>query len=288
MEENGIVQGAEEQEVTEPATTTTEPVNPTEGANEAVSATEPATEGTTEPNADKKTEEDSRFASVRRKAEAEARARYESQSQRTNDRIRQLCGDYVNPVTGKPIETFEEYLDALEAQQKSAREEELRSKGVDPKMIENMVNNSPVIKKAEQVLQQSAQMEAQRQFEADLKDLGKIDPSIKTEEDLIKHPSYPKVYELVSKNGLTLQDAYRLANYDTLSAKNSAAVKQASLNQAKAKNHLEATGSGMASNDSLVDVPASLASTWKSMNPGISDSEIKKKYNELLKNTGGK
>lgn len=284
MDGQEIVVGAEVQESTEPVTTETEPVNPTTEAGQEGETPQVAENATAEPTADGKTEEDSRFANVRRKAEADARAKYESQNQRRNDRIRQLCGDYVNPVTGKPIETFDEYLDALEAQQKSAREEELRSKGVDPKMIEDMVNNSPVIRQAEQVLHQSAQIEAQRQFEADLKEVGKIDPSIKTEEDLMNHPSYPKVYELVSKNGLTLQDAYRLANYETLSAKNSAAVKQAAVNQAKGKNHLETTGTGSAVEDNLVDVPASTMAAYKQFYPDLTEQQLKVKYNEFLNN----
>lgn len=288
MEENLNVQGAEAQEVTEPATTTTEPVNPTEEANESVSTTENAPEGTSEPTADGKTEEDSRFASVRRKAEADAKARYEAENSRRNEKIKQMCAGKVNPVTGQTIETMDDYFEALAAQEKLAREQELRSKGVDPRMIEEMVNNNPIVRQAQTVMQQSQEAEAKRQLEADIKEIGEIDPSIKSEADLFVHPSYQKVYELVSKNGLSVVDAYKLANYQNLSAKNTAAAKQAAVNQAKAKNHLEATGNGMASNDSLVDVPASLAATWRAMNPGISDSEIKTKYNEFLKNTGGK
>jgi hypothetical protein len=83
-------------------------------------------------------------------------------------------------------------------------------------------------------------------------------------------------------------DAYKLANYSTLSAKNTAAAKQAAINQINGKNHLEATSNGRATNDEMADVPASLAATWKSMNPGLTEAEIKVKYNEFLKNTGGK
>ena len=288
MEENNV-QGVEAQESTAPAeTTATEPVNPTETATEAPSTTENTTESTTEPTAESKTEEDSRFANVRRKAEEDAKAKYGAEIQRLNDRFRTMCVGYKNPDTGKPIETVEEYLVAYEAQQRNARNEELRAKGVDPKMIEDMVNQNPVVQQANAMILQNRQAEAQRKMEEDIKAISEIDQSIKTVQDLAKHASYQKVYDLVTKNGLSLVDAYKLANYSTLSAKNTAAAKQAAINQINGKNHLEATGNGRATNDEMADLPASLAATWKSMDPGLTEAEIKVKYNEFLKNTGGK
>ncbi len=288
MEENNV-QGVEAQESTAPAeTTATEHVNPTETATEAPSTTENATESTTEPTAESKTEEDSRFANVRRKAEEEARLKYSAETQRLNDRIRAMCAGVTNPNTGKPIETMADYIDALEAQRANARNEELRAKGVDPKMIEDMVNSNPLVQQANAVIQQNMQAEAQRQMEADVKAISEVDPSIKTVQDLVKHPSYQKVYDLVSKNGLSIADAYFLANRSELSAKNNAAAKQAAINQVKGKSHMEATGSGHATNDEMADVPASLMAMYKQGYPDLSEAEIKAKYNEFLKKTGGK
>lgn len=282
------VTGAEVQEAAAPETTATEPVNPTSEGQTAESTVETAENTTEAPTADGKTEEDSRFASVRRKAEEEARAKYGAETQKYNERIRQMCAGKTHPDTGKPIETLEDYFDALEAQERNAMNEELRAKGIDPKLIEDMVNNSPVVRQANAVMQMNMQAEAQRQLEEDIKVLSKIDPSIKTVNDLTSHSSYQQVFDLVSKHGLSLVDAYKLANYETLAAKSNAAAKQAAINQAKGKNHMEATGSGHSSNDELAEVPASLEATWKNMNPGLTESEIRVKYNEFLKNTGGK
>ena len=286
MEENMNVQGAEAQEATEPAeTTVTEPVNPTEGAE---GAQESATEANSEPTAERNTEEDARFASVRRKAEAEAKAKYDAQIAQANAEFKRLFGDYTNPITGKPIESAADYLAAFEAQQRQQMDNELRQKGIDPKMIEDAINNSPIVRQAEAMNRQFLQAEAERQLASDIKAIGEIDPAIKSEADLLNHPSYQKVFELVSKNGLTLTDAYKLANYSELSAKNNAAVKQAAINQAKGKAHMEATGSGHSTDDNLVDVPASTMQVYREAYPGLKDSEIKLKYNEFLKKTGGK
>ena len=286
MEENMNVQGAEAQEATEPAeTTVTEPVNPTEGAE---GAQESATEANSEPTAERNTEEDARFASVRRKAEAEAKAKYDAQIAQANAEFKRLFGDYTNPITGKPIESAADYLAAFEAQQRQQMDNELRQKGIDPKMIEDAINNSPIVRQAEAMNRQFLQAEAERQLASDIKAIGEIDPAIKSEADLLNHPSYQKVFELVSKNGLSLTDAYKLANYSELSAKNNAAVKQAAINQAKGKAHMEATGSGHSTDDNLVDVPASTMQVYREAYPGLKDSEIKLKYNEFLKKTGGK
>ena len=284
MDGQEFVTGAEVQEVTEPATTETEPVNPTAEATEKTeTATETAPQAETEPKADGKTEEDARFASVRRKAEEDARAKYDAQTAQINAEFKRMFGAYKNPETGKPIESWQDYLAAMEAQNRQQREAELRDKGIDPNIINEMVNNSPVIRQANQVIQQNVQMEAQRRLESDLKAVSEIDPTIKTMQDLLNHPSYGSVYEYVSKNGLSLPDAYRLANYKELSAKNNAAVKQAVINQTKGKSHMEATGTGVADNDNLAEVPASTMAAYKQFYPNLTEQQLKVKYNEFLK-----
>jgi len=280
------VTGVEAQGVTEPATQENVTVNQTEDAQNAAQTGAESTENGNEvpegAKAGGKTEEDARFASVRRKAEEDARAKYEAQQQSIDSEFKRLFGNYKNPQTGKPIENVSDYLVAIQAQQKQAREEELRAKGVNPELIEEMINNSPIVKQAESMIQQNMQAEAARRYAEDLKALSEIDPSIKSEADLMAHPSYPQVYEFVSKNGLSLPDAYRLANYNSLSAKNNAAVRQAAINQAKGKNHLEATGAGMASGKDLQEVPASTLARMREFYPDLTDEQIKVKYNETL------
>lgn len=288
MEENEIVQGAEAQEVTEPASTETQPVNQAEVSTEQNAEQVSGNEQTEAATADTKTEEDSRFANVRRKAEEDARARYEAKERELNERYKAMFAGFTNPQTGKPIETADDYLIALQAQQRAAQEAQLRANGVDPQIIEQMINNSPVVRQANEMIQQNQRAEAERKYAEDLKAVMEIDPTIKSEADLMAHPSYQTIYKLVSENNLSLPDAYKLANYSALSAKNNAAAKQAAINQVKGKNHMEATESGRTNNDELADVPASTMAAYRMGYPGLTDHEIQVKYNEFLKMTGGK
>ena len=275
------VASVETQEVAAPGTQE-ETVNQTETQTEQNAEQESGAEGAEVAAAETKTEEDSRFANVRRKAEEEARLKYESQYRQINDDVKRLFGGYKNPETGKAIETMADYLEAYEAQQRLAQQEELRQKGIDPNMLNEIINNSPVVRQAQAAMEQQIKSESERKLAEDLKELGKIDPSIKSTEDLLNHPSYPQIYEYVSKHGLSLPDAYKLANYSTLNARQEAAVKQAAINQVKGKNHLETTGKGVADGDNLVDVPESTLREYRKFYPDLTDHELKVKYNSFL------
>ncbi len=264
-----ILTGAEEQEIADPDVTVdteTETVEPT---------------GEVEEVATQKSEEDSRFASVRRKAEADAKAKYDAEAQRLNAEFKRLFGEYTNPVTGRPIETPAEYIQAIEAQKRASTEAQLKEKGIDPNLINDLIQNSPVIRQAETVLKQASEAEAQARLDADLKAVGQIDPSIKSAEDIEKLPSYPAILEYVNK-GLNLVDAYKLANFSALSEKQANAVRQASINQANSKSHMTPTSGIAVAETDLAPIPEKVLNMWKSAYPGLSISELTKKYNDSI------
>ena len=270
--------GAEGQEVTEPA----EQEVVTD--NNTVDGTEPeGNEPETEPTGGK-TEEDSRFASVRRKAEEEARSKYEAQMQNVNSEVKRLFGNVKNPTTGAPIESFDDYIKAVEEQQRLVREQEMRSKGIDPKIIDEMIQASPVIRQANQIMQDSLKNEAAQKLAADLKAVSEIDPSIKSESDIANLETYPQILDLVTKHGLSLLEAFKLANYESIATKKAEAAKQAAVNQAKGKSHMEQSGNGASTSENEVDIPQSEISTWREYYPGLSDAELKKKYNRTISN----
>lgn len=263
--EDVLNEGVEVQEAAEPVVTDNN--DPAEGQ---------------EPQDNGRTEEDTRFANVRRKAEEDARMKYETRQNQLNDEVKRLFGGYAHPTTGMPIESMEQYLEAVAIQQRMQQEEALKEKGVDPELINTMINNSPVIRQANQILQDNLKNDALNRLKADLQIVSEIDPSIQSESDLAKHESYEQVVELVSKHGLSLPEAFKLANYDSISAKRTSAVKQAAINQARGKDHLEGSTSGVAVSESGVDIPLSEIATWREYYPGLSDAELKKKYNRTL------
>lgn len=271
--------GAEEQEVTEPAGQEEVTDNNTDDGTEPVVGDEPEAEPT-----GGKTEEDSRFASVRRKAEEEARSKYEAQTQNINSEFKRLFGNVKNPATGAPIEGWQDYINAVETQQRLAREQEIRSKGIDPKLIEDLVQSSPAIRQANQIMQDNLKNEAAQKLAADIKAVSEIDPSIKSEADIAKLETYPQILDLVSKHGLSLPEAFKLANYDSIATRKAEAAKQAAVNQAKGKSHMEQSGKGTSTSENEVDIPQSEIHIWREYYPGLSDAELKKKYNRTISN----
>lgn len=277
MDGENILAGVEEQVVAEP---TTEEVteNPTvEETAEAPTNVEETAEPT-----NVKTEEDSRFASVRRKAEEDARAKYEAETNTINNEFKRVFGGYTNPVTGKPIESWKDYIEAIEAQNRKAQEDSFKEKGIDPKALDEYIQNSPAMRQAQEILAQNQKAEAERQLNEDIKALSALDSDIKNVDDLIKHPSYEKVLQMVQNNGYSLVDAYKIANFDSLVNKQSAAAKQAAINQAKSKDHLEKTSGISDTGKDLVEIPASVLASWRQVYPDLTPQQLKEKYNAVL------
>lgn len=289
----GTVFGVEETttgaEVTEPA----EPSETTESSAgaEVQEPAEPAAEENAETDQGK-TDEDTRFAAARRRAEAErdaaiAKARQDAQAeaQKTIDQFFANSG-LVNPYTRQPIQSKAEY-EAYRARFEAERKQELMQKsGMSPEEYQTYVNDLPEVRAARQAKEaadkaarQAREREAKIRVEEQLKEIQTIDPSVKDIRDLSRMETYPKLYDLV-KRGYSISDAYKLANYDTLTARKAEASKQAVINAAKSKEHLSTTksrGSGAAS------VPADVAADYRLWNPDMTDEEIQKDYQKYLK-----
>lgn len=227
-------------------------------------------------------EVNAQFAEARRRAEAEYKTKIDSERSRINGEVKRLFGNSVNPVTGTPITTFDEYIQAVEMQRKNAQEAMLKEKGIDPSIIQDMVNNSPAMIQAQKILAQNTETEAQRLIEEDMKIISTINPALKTVEDLVNHESYDAVVSYVQK-GNTLADAYKLANYDAITKTKTEAAKQAAINSAKSQSHLTATNSLSVGGDGEEEIPASELSRWKDMFPDASPKDLRAKYNRAKK-----
>lgn len=263
--------GANEQPVAEVAETpSVETV--AEGSEKTPEVAEPA----------QSAEVNAQFAEARRRAEAEYKAKIDSERSRINGEVKRLFGNSVNPVTGTPINTFDEYIQAVEMQRRNAQEAMLKERGIDPSVIQDMVNNSPAMIQAQKILAQNTEAEAQRLIEEDMKIINTINPDLKTVEDLANHESYDAIIAYVQK-GIALADAYKLANYDSIAKRNTEAAKQAAINSAKSQSHLTATNSLSVGNDGEEDIPATELKRWKDMFPDASAKELKAKYNRAKK-----
>lgn len=267
-------QGAEEQEAAAPAVEETE---------------EPEQPQTEAPEQEPKTDRDAQFAAARRKAEAErdaAIARAKEDAQKQVDEFFKNSG-LMNPYTGHPITTraeYEAYRERFEADQKAKLMEKA---GITQEEFQAFVQGLPEVRaarqakaEAEAAARQAREQEAKARVDEQLRQIQAIDPTVKELGDLAKLDTYPKLYDMV-KRGYSILDAYRLANYDTLTQRAAEASRKAAINSVQSKQHLKATESR---GGGAIPVPDSVLEEYRVLNPGATKEEIQKHYQSYMKN----
>lgn len=268
----------EEGEVTD--VEVSEAVEPMEETTEVESEETVENEGNDEP-AEQSAEENARYAAIRRRAEEDAKRKYDSVINERNQQIAAMCKGVTHPTTGKPITTVDEYFDALRIQQRQAQEQELQDKGIDPSLIDKMIAQNPVVMQAQQVINRTMANEAEQRVQNDLAELMKIDPSIKGIQDLANLPNFNDMITLVERNGLSLVDAYKACNFDTFMQHTNDAARQQAINQMRGKSHLASQPSGVATENDDVEVPAEIMKSWKE--EGKSEKQIRELYKKVAK-----
>lgn len=258
---------AGENEVSEPAEQTEDATEvDEEGEN-----VEPA-----EPH-EQSAEENAKYAAIRRKAEEDAKRRYDNEIGRIDQQIAAMCRGISHPVTGQPITNVRDYVDALTIQQRQARELELQEKGIDPAMIDRMIESNPVVMQAQRVIEHSKMAEAEYALQNDLAEIMKYDPSIKGINDLSSLPNFPEILDRVQR-GASLVDAYKMVNFDAFMQHTNEAARQQAINQMRGKNHLTQS-TGVAQTDEYVEVPKEIMSRWKA--EGKTEKQIRDLYKKV-------
>lgn len=222
-------------------------------------------------------EENARYAAIRRRAEEEAKRKYESEIGSLNQQISAICQGITHPKTGQPITNVRDYVEALQIQQRQAREQELKEKGIDPSMIDRMIESNPVVMQAQQVIEQNKMTQAEQALQNDLAEISKYDPSIKGIKDLSTLPNFPEILSRVER-GASLIDAYKMVNFDTFMHHTNEAARQQAINQMRGKEHLT-TQKGVAEAEDYVEVPAEIMSRWK--NEGKTEKQIRDLYKSV-------
>ena len=231
-----------------------------EGAKEEVEVAEPQSK-----------EQNAFFANMRRQAEADAQRKMDK-------KIADLCRDVTHPITGKPITTFAEYEDAINAQNRIQTERALEESGLDISILDEYVKASPVLAQAQQIIEQNNMAQAEAQIKSDFEMLQSLNPDLKTFNDI---ENLNLVVEKVGL-GMSLVDAYKIVNFDSLMQRGTKSAKQSAINQAKGKTHLEPTESISESNGE-VEIPEELIPMLKETFPDKTMKEIKKLYNQVYK-----
>lgn len=289
--------GAEETEIAAPSEETGTTTATAQGAEEQEAAA-PAVEETEEseqpqaeaPEQEPKTDRDAQFAAARRKAEAErdaAIAQAKEDAQKQVDEFFKTSG-LMNPYTGQPITTraeYEAYRERFEADQKAKLMEKA---GITQEEFQAFVQGLPEVRaarqakaEAEAAARQAREQEAKARVDEQLRQIQAIDPTVKELGDLAKLDTYPKLYDMV-KRGYSILDAYRLANYETLTQRAAEAGRKAAINSVQSKQHLNATESR---GGGAIPVPDSVLEEYRVLNPGATKEEIQKHYQSYMKNS---
>lgn len=260
--------------------------NEVETTAESQEETEAESEETGEENGDaepheQSAEENARYAAIRRRAEEDARKRYETEMNSLNQQVAVMCQGVNHPVTGQPITTVRDYVDALEIQQKQASEQELREKGVDPQLIDRMIASNPVVRQAQQVIEQTKLMGAEQSLMNDIAEIGRIDPNIKGIQDLSQLPNFPEMLARVER-GENLVDAYKVVNFNAYMQHTGDAARQQAINQMRGKSHLASPSTSVATEGDEVDVPQDIMKSWKA------EGKTEKQIRELYKTVANK
>lgn len=235
-------------------------------------------EGGNDPEvADPVIDQNAAYAAARRRAEQH----YNQQIANRDAEYARRFGHLRNPETGQPIRSERDYFAALDAQERLGVQEQLRSQGVDPAMLDRVIQNNPTIRQAQQVIHQARVDKGNQMLDSQIKEISEFYPEVKSLEDIAKMDTFQS-FDRYVRSGMNLVDAFRLANFDALVGKGAAASRQAAINSAKSTGHLIPVGGGASGPEGEAEIPKAELELWQDMYPGLSYKELRTKYNRTL------
>ena len=261
-EEEGATEG-EETEVETEETADTEGTEGTEGAEVDIDGEDAGGEGGEG--------EDEGFS-------PDLLARIEAETQKRVDaRIAREFEGILNPYTNQPIRTEADltaYRSAFAAEEQRQQLEEM---GVSKEVLDSYIQNHPAMQQAQQVIHQQEQQAANdfmaKEFEAMKKEFP--DCGLESPPQLNETEAGRRALQMwANAPGITLADAYAATHRKELSKKQSAAAKQAAMNEMNSKGHLRQTKGSNAKGD----VPAEIAAEYKKYFPNATHEKIAEMY----------
>lgn len=212
-------------------------------------------------------------------------ARIEAETQKRVDaRIAREFEGITNPYTNQPIRTEADltaYRSAFAAEQQRQQLEEM---GVSKEVLDSYIQNHPAMQQAQQVIHQQEQQAANdfmaKEFEAMKKEFP--DCGLESPQQLNETEAGRRALKMwANAPGVTLADAYAATHRKELSKKQSAAAKQAAMNEMNSKGHLRQTKGSNAKGD----VPEEIRREYKIYFPNATDAEIAEMYRKNCEST---
>jgi len=256
------------------------------------------------------TPEEARANAARRKKEELRRFRAENERYRaqlqelsqggtkTAEPWREYLGK-VNPYTGTPITNRGEYEAYSASYQAEVRRESFKKLGLDDagakaleEQLRAMVQELPEVRQAREAVgaMQAAQRQeltskAQAEIRREVELISKLDPAIKTMDDIGRHPSAEKVLAKfdAAAGALTLSEVWRLVNGETIARQREKAAASHAQVQQEAKAHLKKTPQRAGT---AATIPAETLEAMRAMSPGKTMSEYQKIYEQIGRELG--
>lgn len=228
-----------------------------------------------------------RQAYGRRQREMEAqRQASEAAAQARVDRIyADMFAGQVNPYTGQPIRSEADYRAYQEADRQAQRTAQLQSAGIDPDTVRGMVDEAVRPLRAQVQRQELAAMRemarsvdtrAQESIRQGVETVRQLyGAEVSSVEDIVAMPTGQQFNQYIQK-GLTIEEAYYMANRREIDAKRLGAARQAGINRANGKGHL--AGVGTAAGQGAYQPTAEEKAAFREFMPDATDAEIAKAY----------
>ena len=273
---------------TEPAAGNAEPEEPEDdGANGAGAGNQQMSAEQRRQNAARRRQQEdaARQAAIDQAVQAARQEEQQRSAAAMEDFFKQA--ELKNSITGQPITNMDEFKEWKSAFRIAQMEQNLRSGKLTREDLAQLVAENPVVQQAQQVIEQSRQAQeqarqaqARAQIDEQIAEIGKLDPTIQSVNDLIGMPNAKEFYEHV-KSGKNFVEAFKLANFERLTQQKAEAAQQQAMRNARGKEHLQSTvnnrGAGMTS------VPSKELAMYRKLLPGASEAEITAHYNQYIK-----
>lgn len=238
-------------------------------------------------------EERHRQAEARRARERAGmeRAAQEAAQARVDEAYRTMFAGQTNPYTGQPIRSEADYRAWQTEKQRRDSEEQLRAAGIDPQTLQGAVDRQvqPLRQELEMARMATMRERARRAQDAaqvtireQLDLIARLDPSVKSMEDIAAMPTAEAFRGYVAK-GLGLEEAFYMANRKAIEERKLTAARAAGISAAASKGHLAPLGGG--GQAETVEVPAEQRALYRELMPEATDAEILAAYKQYLKAT---
>lgn len=192
-----------------------------------------------------------------------------------------------NTITGEPITTMEEFQQWNTAFKAARIERDLKAGKLTPEDLNDAIGSHPAVQAARKAADTvSAEEQARKaaaekaKIDAEIAEIGKVDPSIKSVGDLLKMPNAKEFYDMV-RRGYSFKDAHYLLNREKIEKQKieaaQQAARQAAMNSQRSKEHMQPAGKGQGTGAKTV--PKAEMEVFRAMMPKASDAEIIAYYN---------